>query len=153
MAVSYQDPVSANGRIIRFDIKIEDQKDKVKNGSWESVLVNRSEDDSSSSQRKITSLKQADLADKESVKVSVIAVNSLGESPAASLIIPQKGHGRWSWLWAAHHTPKGTPAMYNLNCCTYYFQCRLTQQRGGHVSYLALKPVIADSARYCKDVM
>ncbi|XP_038590659.1 interleukin-6 receptor subunit beta isoform X1 [Micropterus salmoides] len=87
-----KDPVSANGRIIRFDIKIEDQKDKVKNGSWESVLVNRSEDDSSSSQRKITSLKQADLADKESVKVSVIAVNSLGESPAASLIIPQKGH-------------------------------------------------------------
>ena len=49
LTLSCQDPVFANGKIKRFDIRIQNQKDKVKNGSWESVSVNRS--DSSSGQQ------------------------------------------------------------------------------------------------------
>ncbi|XP_044029087.1 interleukin-6 receptor subunit beta isoform X2 [Siniperca chuatsi] len=110
-----KDPVFANGRIIRFDIAIQDQK--VKNGSWESIQVNRSEADSSSSQRKITLLKQIHLADKKSVEVHVIAFNSVGKSPNASLVIPEKAHELppveelkvWSYggqLWLKWKPPK-----------------------------------------------
>ncbi|XP_040013305.1 interleukin-6 receptor subunit beta isoform X2 [Xiphias gladius] len=89
-----KDPVSANGRIIRFDIKIQNQKDKVKNGSldWERIPVNRSEADSSSNQREITFLKEIHLADKKFVKVYVTASNSMGKSAPAFLAIPEKTH-------------------------------------------------------------
>ncbi|XP_070706355.1 interleukin-6 receptor subunit beta isoform X2 [Pempheris klunzingeri] len=84
-----KDPVFSNGMIIRYDIKIQDPNDKVKNGSWESIPVNRSEADSGSSQRKIAVLK---LANNKSVKVYVTAINSVGKSPEAFLVIPEKGH-------------------------------------------------------------
>ncbi|KAL7376916.1 hypothetical protein ABVT39_018365 [Epinephelus coioides] len=85
-----KDPVSANGRITRFEIQIQDQPAKVKNGSseWEIIPVNRS--DSSPKQREITVLKQIELADKKSVKLSVMAENSMGKSPEASLVISEK---------------------------------------------------------------
>ncbi|XP_059213578.1 interleukin-6 receptor subunit beta [Centropristis striata] len=85
-----KDPVFSNGRITRFNISIQDPKDKVKNRSsdWESIPVNMS--DSNSSQQKITLLKQIHLADKKSVRVTVKAVNSMGESPEASLVISEK---------------------------------------------------------------
>ena len=91
LTLSCQDPVFANGKIKRFDIRIQNQKDKVKNGSWESVSVNRS--DSSSGQHPITVLKEIPLADKDSVRVFVTAVNSVGRSPVASLTISEKRHG------------------------------------------------------------
>lgn len=89
----------ANGRITRFDIKILDLKDKVKNGSLESesIPVNRSEADSRSGRQKITALKQIHLPDDKSVQVFVAAVNSVGSSAEASLVIPEKAYGRCSW--------------------------------------------------------
>ncbi|XP_071323141.1 interleukin-6 receptor subunit beta isoform X2 [Trachinotus anak] len=89
-----KDPLFANGKIIRFDLKIQDQKGKVTNGSleWERVLVNRSEEDYRSTQRKITILKEIHLADRKSVRVDVIAINSVGGSAPASLVIPEKAH-------------------------------------------------------------
>ena len=99
VTLSYQDPVRANGRIIRFDIKIAEQNDRVKNGSreWESIPVNRSDADSSSNQSKITVLKEILLPYKKYIKVYVNAVNSVGESPTASLFIPKKAQGRYPW--------------------------------------------------------
>lgn len=87
-----KDPVLANGRITRFGLKVQDPKDKVKNGSleWENIPVNRSH--SSSSRREITVLKQIQLADKKSVTVFITAANSVGTSPEASLVISQKAH-------------------------------------------------------------
>uniref|UniRef100_A0A8P4GFX2 Fibronectin type-III domain-containing protein n=1 Tax=Dicentrarchus labrax TaxID=13489 RepID=A0A8P4GFX2_DICLA len=87
-----KDPVLSNGRIIRFDIKIQDHKDRVKNrsGELESIPVNRSKADPSPSQQKITILKQISLDDKKSVEVYVTAVNSVGKSPEASLVITEK---------------------------------------------------------------
>lgn len=89
-----KDPVFPNGRITRFDIEIQDQKDKIKNGSMErkSIPVNRSEEDSSSSQRMITNLEQIHLAGSNSVKVRVTAINSVGKSPEALLGIREKAH-------------------------------------------------------------
>ncbi|XP_026153570.1 interleukin-6 receptor subunit beta isoform X1 [Mastacembelus armatus] len=87
-----KDPVLANGRILKFDIKIQDVKHKVKNVSWEweSILVNRTEANSSSNQRKITPLKEILLANTKSVKVHVTASNSVGKSAEASLVISEK---------------------------------------------------------------
>ncbi|XP_054468125.1 interleukin-6 receptor subunit beta [Anoplopoma fimbria] len=83
-----KDPVFANGRIRRFNIMIQHQKDKVKNGSleWGSFSVNKSDSGS------ITDLKQIHLADKKSVKVYVNAVNSVGISDNATLVILEKAH-------------------------------------------------------------
>ncbi len=112
-----QDPVFANGRIIRFDVKIQDQKDEVKNGSWEweSIPANRSETYSSTSQQKITVLKKTDLPDTKWVQVYVTASNSAGTSAAASLFIPEKARGRCSWWLSYRPHSKGTPAMYHNN--------------------------------------
>ncbi|XP_034457595.1 interleukin-6 receptor subunit beta [Hippoglossus hippoglossus] len=87
-----KDPVFANGRVLRFDMRVQEQKEKVKNGSWESFPVNRSEADGRSDHRSSTDLKDILLADKKSVKVYVTAVNSVGKSAAASLFIPEKAH-------------------------------------------------------------
>uniref|UniRef100_A0A8P4K945 Fibronectin type-III domain-containing protein n=1 Tax=Dicentrarchus labrax TaxID=13489 RepID=A0A8P4K945_DICLA len=89
-----KDPVLSNGRIIRFDIKIQDHMDRVKkrSGELESIPVNRSKADPSPSQQKITILKQISLDDKKSVEVYVTAVNSVGKSPEASLVITEKAN-------------------------------------------------------------
>lgn len=87
----------SNGRIKRFDIKIQLQKDNAKNASseWKSIPVTRLEADSGSSQGKITVLKQIQLPVNASVKMYVTAINSVGKSPEASLFIHEKTNGRW----------------------------------------------------------
>lgn len=86
----------SNGRIKRFDILIQDQKENVKNGSsqWESITVHGSEAVSRSTERKIVALKQIQLANNKAVKVFVTAFNSVGKSPEASLVIPETLYGR-----------------------------------------------------------
>ncbi|XP_034047396.1 interleukin-6 receptor subunit beta isoform X2 [Thalassophryne amazonica] len=76
-----KDPVLSNGRITSFDIRVGGRAE------WESILVNRSEN-----QREITFLKEIYLADKEFAKVEVTAHNSVGTSPKAVLVIPKIGH-------------------------------------------------------------
>ncbi|XP_034752316.1 interleukin-6 receptor subunit beta isoform X2 [Etheostoma cragini] len=83
-----KDPVLANGRIIKFDIKIQDPKEKVKNRSLEWDSIPRS------SQRTITDLKQIHLADQKSVQAIVTATNSVGKSAEASLVISEKARER-----------------------------------------------------------
>uniref|UniRef100_A0A3P9JLP5 Interleukin 6 signal transducer n=1 Tax=Oryzias latipes TaxID=8090 RepID=A0A3P9JLP5_ORYLA len=85
-----KDPEFPNGRITRFEVKVEKQRDRAWNQSegWKSVLVNRSE--AEDAETSITLLEQTSLSNLESVKVSVVAVNSLGRSPEASLILPVK---------------------------------------------------------------
>ncbi|KAM8828071.1 interleukin-6 receptor subunit beta isoform 2-T2 [Spinachia spinachia] len=75
-----------NERITRFNIKVQDQRDKLKNGSLapESIPINRSDSGP------FTVLKQIRLADRESVKVFVTAVNSVGISAEESLVITEK---------------------------------------------------------------
>ncbi|XP_078811759.1 interleukin-6 receptor subunit beta isoform X3 [Oryzias latipes] len=89
-----KDPEFPNGRITRFDVKVEKQRDRAWNqsGGWKSVLVNRSE--AEEGETSLTLLEQISLSNLESVKVSVVAVNSLGRSPEASLILPVKLPGR-----------------------------------------------------------
>ncbi|XP_074474094.1 interleukin-6 receptor subunit beta isoform X1 [Sebastes fasciatus] len=84
-----KDPVPANGRILWFDVKIQGLKENVKNGSLEPERFNRSD---SSDRGSITVLKQIQLADKKSVKVVVTAVNSVGKSTEASLVVSQREH-------------------------------------------------------------
>uniref|UniRef100_A0AAQ4P550 Fibronectin type-III domain-containing protein n=1 Tax=Gasterosteus aculeatus aculeatus TaxID=481459 RepID=A0AAQ4P550_GASAC len=76
----------SNERISRFNIKVQDLKDQLKNGSLEpeSIPVNRSHSGS------FTVLKQIHLADQESVKVFVTAVNSVGISAEESLAVSEK---------------------------------------------------------------
>nr|XP_019963736.1 PREDICTED: interleukin-6 receptor subunit beta [Paralichthys olivaceus] len=77
-----KDPVLTNGRITRFKMKI---------GSQEWIIpVNHSEADGRSNHRRITSLKKVHLSDKKSL-VYVTAVNSVGESAPALIVIPEKG--------------------------------------------------------------
>ncbi|XP_068608839.1 interleukin-6 receptor subunit beta [Brachionichthys hirsutus] len=87
-----KEPVHRNGRITSYNIKIQDQRDKGKNGSWEweSIPVNGSEADGNFGLQKISFLKQIRLANNESVKVSVTAVNSVGVSPEASIVLLKK---------------------------------------------------------------
>uniref|UniRef100_A0A3Q3VWU5 Fibronectin type-III domain-containing protein n=1 Tax=Mola mola TaxID=94237 RepID=A0A3Q3VWU5_MOLML len=87
-----KDPVFSNGKIKRFDMRIQGQKDNVNNRSqeWESFPVSMSEADSS--QQKITFLKEINLPHNKSVKVSVTAINSVGKSPEASLGISEKAN-------------------------------------------------------------
>lgn len=75
-------------------MKVEKQRDRAWNqsGGWKSVLVNRSE--AEEGETSLTLLEQISLSNLESVKVSVVAVNSLGRSPEASLILPVKLPGR-----------------------------------------------------------
>uniref|UniRef100_A0A8D3AG60 Fibronectin type-III domain-containing protein n=1 Tax=Scophthalmus maximus TaxID=52904 RepID=A0A8D3AG60_SCOMX len=84
-----KDPVFSNGRITRFEMKVVDQKDRGKNGSWvwQSIPVNRSEAHGGA-----VILREIRLADKKSVKVFVTATNSVGKSDPAALFIPEKAH-------------------------------------------------------------
>lgn len=96
MTLSFQDPKFPNGRITSFQIKIHNKKDDVRNGSgeWEHIPVNRTGADYLSSQSTITSLKKISQAEKKPVKVSVIALNSVGKSSEAVLGIPAELRGR-----------------------------------------------------------
>lgn len=85
-----KDPEFSNGIIRRFNITIQITKDKIKNGRWENILVNRSVADFNRSQKEITRLKKIALADEQSVYVSVTAINSVGASPWRLLIFDPK---------------------------------------------------------------
>ncbi|KAM6976332.1 interleukin-6 receptor subunit beta [Tautogolabrus adspersus] len=89
-----KEPVSSNGRIIRYDMKI--YNNRVKNGSRqeESLSFNTSETSSRSSHREITVLNQVLIPDGANIRVSVSAVNSAGRSAEASLGIPERGRER-----------------------------------------------------------
>ncbi|CAG5867076.1 unnamed protein product [Menidia menidia] len=88
-----KEPQFSNGRISRFDIRI--NKDKLKKEGWkrESIPVNMSQTHTSS-QRSIFQLKRISLTDKQFVKVCVAATNAVGTSPEACLAIPAKAHER-----------------------------------------------------------
>ncbi|XP_041825436.1 interleukin-6 receptor subunit beta isoform X2 [Melanotaenia boesemani] len=85
-----KDPQRANGNIRGFDISILYHKHG--NPELESIPVNRSEEDSRSSHRRVNELKEISLADNESVLVAVTANNSVGTSPKAYLGIPAKSN-------------------------------------------------------------
>lgn len=89
--LSCQVPKFSNGRITSFDVKIEPFNVNLKNGSakWEKILVNTSATGSGSGHNL---LKRVLLNDK-SMNISVIAINSVGASPSASLLIPDKMFG------------------------------------------------------------
>lgn len=93
VTVSCQDPKFSNGRIKRFELKIEFVKASLRNGSaeWERIPVNKSAPDGGPGHN---ILKKLLLPDNKSINVSVIAINSVGASPMASLIIPDKMSGR-----------------------------------------------------------
>lgn len=88
-----KDPVFSNGRITRFDLRIQElrgrRRDHIRNASvaLESVHVNRSREDNSTTYRDITELKEIRLPDNNAVKVFVTAVNAVGRSPEAELAI------------------------------------------------------------------
>uniref|UniRef100_UPI0037E76CDD interleukin-6 receptor subunit beta n=1 Tax=Semicossyphus pulcher TaxID=241346 RepID=UPI0037E76CDD len=98
-----KEPVFSNGRITRYDVKIQDQSDhRGKNGSLqvERLSVNTSETHSRQrdrqvpSQRDITVLTQFHLPEEKSIRVFVSAVNSVGQSAEASLGIPERRRER-----------------------------------------------------------
>lgn len=96
-----QDPVPPNGRIKRFDLRIQElgdrRRDNVKNASAasESVYVNRSRGDDGAARREITAIKEMELADSKAVKVFVAAVNAVGRSPEAELAVSTKAYREW----------------------------------------------------------
>lgn len=94
MTVSCQDPKFSNGRIRRFELKVEFLMESLRNGSteWERIPVNKSAPDGGPGHNV---LKQLLLPGNKSLNVSVMAINSVGASPVASLIIPGKMYGRW----------------------------------------------------------
>uniref|UniRef100_A0A673ACK2 Fibronectin type-III domain-containing protein n=1 Tax=Sphaeramia orbicularis TaxID=375764 RepID=A0A673ACK2_9TELE len=87
-----KEPKYSNGRIIRYDMKIQDLKEKDKSGAdqWEKITV--SEPEANSSSGHFTLLKQIHVADNTHLQVRVKAVNSVGKSPEATLVIPKKSH-------------------------------------------------------------
>lgn len=89
--------MSANGRIIRVAYNITTSDDKFKNLSRNSVLVNKSDTDNSFNQREIIDLKEIHLTNEQFVRLDVTASNSVGMSPVASLVIPQKSNSKYPW--------------------------------------------------------
>ncbi|XP_061571783.1 interleukin-6 receptor subunit beta-like [Cololabis saira] len=90
-----KDPEFSNGKILRFDFKVQNQADRSGNGTdWESFPVNGSGDDDGSGDdpRNSVLLKTLVLSDKQSIKVRVIAVNSVGASPEAFLVLTAKSN-------------------------------------------------------------
>lgn len=93
-----KDPVLSNGRIRRFDLRIEEVTDRGQDNNkntsvtLESVYVNRSHGDAGATDGNITELKEIQLADNKAVKVFVTAVNAVGFSPEAKLAISTKAH-------------------------------------------------------------
>lgn len=89
-----QDPLLSNGLIRRFNMTIQQPKDKIKNGRQERILVNRSVSGGGASKEDITRLTNIVLPDEQSAYVIVSAINFVGESPSALLVIPPKKHGK-----------------------------------------------------------
>lgn len=93
-----KDPVFSNGRITRFDLRIQElrdrRKDNTRNASVaaESVQVSRSHGDNGATYGNITQLKEIQLSDNKAVKVFVTAVNAVGRSPEAELAIATKAY-------------------------------------------------------------
>ncbi|XP_056146377.1 interleukin-6 receptor subunit beta isoform X2 [Lampris incognitus] len=73
-----KDPVLSNGKIRSFDFWVRN--------TTETIAVNGSD---SGDDRKIVTLHQFDLPDREAVYVEVVARNSVGKSPKAALVIPK----------------------------------------------------------------
>ncbi|XP_076019899.1 interleukin-6 receptor subunit beta [Genypterus blacodes] len=86
MELISKDPVLSNGKITQFHVEIQWSGREV----HENVSVNSLETDDDMGHKKITSLKQINLPDKEAVRVEVIAYNSEGASPKALLMIPRR---------------------------------------------------------------
>ncbi|KAM4614774.1 interleukin-6 receptor subunit beta isoform 1-T2 [Polymixia lowei] len=116
-----KDPVLSNGKIRRFDIRVQ--------SNWESVLVNISDSKHNTNDRKVTRLREIELSDKKMAYVEVVAHNSVGASPRASLLIAKTTHGHPSmeglnWfidrgqLWVEWQPPSvpasGDPPRYNV---------------------------------------
>ncbi|CAN9504688.1 unnamed protein product [Ophioblennius macclurei] len=76
-----KDPQPANGRIIGFNIRIQDQK--AKSGEWHRVPANSSE---------MSHLKRIPLPESRSAMAHVVAVNSAGTSPEAVIGITGNLH-------------------------------------------------------------
>lgn len=126
-----KDPALSNGKIIWFDIKIHVEKGQVKNESseWERINVSRSDEEYSSTQRRITVLKEIPLADGQSIRVDVKAANSAGESDKTSIVIPERvpelhpveGLKVWSHggqLWLKWNHPKRQVSGYLVEWVT-----------------------------------
>lgn len=66
---------------------------KNRSGVWEGIPVNESATEGGSGGHSV--LREVLLQDNRPVKISIIAINSVGSSPPASLIIPDRSYGRW----------------------------------------------------------
>ncbi|KAM9306701.1 interleukin-6 receptor subunit beta isoform 2-T2 [Pholidichthys leucotaenia] len=114
-----KDPVFSNGKIKSYRLLIKTQS-YVRNETLEkeTILGN-----GSSSQKAVTLLKTMPLHDQEQVEVHITAINSVGESPKALLVIPPrnkvflpvKGLKAWSHdnkLMVKWDPPKRAPVSY-----------------------------------------
>ncbi|XP_029940484.1 interleukin-6 receptor subunit beta [Salarias fasciatus] len=83
-----KDPRPANGRITRFNVRIQDERAQSgsEGGEWESVAVNGSEGD----RPEAVVLKTISLPENKFVKVHATADNSVGTSLKALMGIPKK---------------------------------------------------------------
>ncbi|KAG7240884.1 hypothetical protein INR49_023458 [Caranx melampygus] len=119
-----KDPELSNGKIIWFDLRIHGERGQFMNESseWERILVNRSDEDYRSTQRRITVLKEITLADRQSIRVDVKAANSAGESIKTTITIPERAtelppverltvRSQGGQLWLQWHPPKEAVAV------------------------------------------
>lgn len=92
VCVSCQDPKFSNGRTRRFELKLELLEESLRNGSaaWERIPVHKTAPHGGPGRHV---LKQLPLPLSSPVNVSVAAVNSVGTSPVAWLIVADKTHG------------------------------------------------------------
>ncbi|XP_077593278.1 interleukin-6 receptor subunit beta isoform X2 [Stigmatopora nigra] len=88
LTIICKNPVSSNGKITSFKLKY--QTPNSGNISWESILLTSGSKADDFSGQNFTTLKQIILPDDTPVVVYVKAINSMGESPIASLRIPKK---------------------------------------------------------------
>ncbi|XP_074545760.1 interleukin-6 receptor subunit beta-like isoform X2 [Halichoeres trimaculatus] len=87
-------PLKPNGRIIRYDLKLTDYRGTNGSMQQEMVFINSSITDSRFYNRDITVLKRVLLPDSQTFRVSVSAVNSVGQSAAAFLGVPERARER-----------------------------------------------------------
>ncbi|KAJ0047495.1 hypothetical protein NL108_000805, partial [Boleophthalmus pectinirostris] len=87
-----KEPEFANGKIIKYQINIQDSKLQTPNKNvWETIPVTNP--NAVSSTKHITELKQIHLNEKITLVVRVTAVNVKGKSPVATIVIPEKENG------------------------------------------------------------
>ncbi|XP_077478141.1 interleukin-6 receptor subunit beta [Stigmatopora argus] len=84
-----KNPVSSNGKITSFKLKLQTRNNDG-NTSWESILLTNGSKADGFSGHNFTVLKRIILPDDTCAIVDVTAINSMGESPKASLRIPEK---------------------------------------------------------------